>query len=563
MQGGRVDAGETPIRIHLSNQRARRAGLVAILATSFSLSAYAQDDDRATREAALAQAAEGRCEAALPALRAAAADLAILQARAVCENAVGDPTAALEAVEAGNALGDASGELALQEGIAHFRLGNPVAAETALEKAEAAGANPPERLLYEGLVALALRKNESAVRALESARRLDPGHVEPVASYYVGLARTELGQDQEARAALEKVRDEWPGTPWADEAIRALAADDEGPDGPWLWLETGYEYDDNAVLRGSDVRLPREIPGQEDTRFHYRLQTGSMLWSNGPWALGGLFQLDGTIHNELHDFDVTEPSLSLWIDRALTPETLARFELQTRYTWLESDPFRQAHAASLIVHHGWSKTVATTLRAGFHRENNRFSDEDIADGPGRVGAPCLSSSDLICSPPGVDESRVRNRDGNGFWIGAVQQVELGQRASVWGGYRFRRFSARGAEYSFASHEWELGTLIRLPAAFDLQLSGRYAFRAYRHSTSFPEPDAVFAGVQYGLRSGARRERDLRTEVILGRALTQQLRVEARWTHERVRSTASVFDYRRDRFGGYLILAFGSLGGGDS
>ena len=69
---------------------------------------------------------------------------------------------------------------------------------------------------------------------------------------------------------------------------------------------------------------------------------------------------------------------------------------------------------------------------------------------------------------------------------------------------------------------------------------------------------MFAGIQYGLSRSDRRERELRTRLVLGRNLTDSLRVEGRWHHERIRSTADLFDYRRDIFGGYLVLAFVSL-----
>ena len=180
-----------------------------------------------------------------------------------------------------------------------------------------------------------------------------------------------------------------------------------------------------------------------------------------------------------------------------------------------------------------------------------------------MGGFCLDAGDPVCSPPGLDESRARNRDGNGGWVGILHQVLLGEQATAWGGVRVRRFSARGSEYSFDSQELELGVLVGLPASIDLELSGRFARRSFRNPTTFPEPDEVFAGLQYGLRSRDRREQDLRTQLVLGRPLGKRLRFEARWVHERARSSADVFDYRRDILGGYLLLALGSLESGDS
>ncbi len=536
------------------------APLIVLALVSAAAEAVAAD-----RERLLARVAEGRCGAALPDLRSMplAADLELWWARALCENAEGNPGAALEAVRAAAALGVAGPELALQEGIAQFQLGDLAAADAALAVAAAGDASPPERLLYQGLVALGLRRPEEATHAFDTARQLDPIHVEPVASFYAGRARAEMGQEGEARAALERVQREWPGTSWAEQATRTLEALDEEQPGPWLLLELGGEYDDNAVLRGAGVRLPEEIQGQQDTRFSWRAQTGANLWNEGPWALGAMLDVSGQVHDDLSEFDHTEPLLSLWLDRSLGVDTLARIELTTSYAWVDGDPFRSAQAAAFTLHHAWNERSATSVRLGLHRDDYRFSDDDVPDGPGRPGAACLDPGDIVCSPPGLDESRARNRDGQGSWIGALQEFQLSERLNAWAGYRFHHYSARGQEYSFNSHDWELGMRVALPARFDLEASGRYLIRDYRHPSTFPEPDALIAGLQYGLSSSDHHERMLQTRLVLGRALGRRPRVEARWIHERVRSNVSVFDYRRDQFGGFVILALGSVEGGAS
>ncbi|MBW2244273.1 MAG: hypothetical protein JRH01_20005 [Deltaproteobacteria bacterium] len=533
---------------------------LALVSTAAEMAAAAPD-----RERLLAWVAEGRCGAALPDLRSASlgADLELWWARALCENAEGNPGAALEAVRTASALGLGSPELALQEGIAQFQLGDLLAAEGALAVAAEGDASPAERLLYQGLVALGLRRPEEATHAFDAARQLDPIHVEPVASFYAGRARAEMGQEAEARVALERVQREWPGSSWAEQAGRTLEALDAEQPGPWLVLELGGEYDDNAVLRGAGVRLPEEIQGQQDTRFSWRAQTGANLWNSGPWALGGMLDISGQIHDDLSEFDNTEPLLTLWLDRSLGVDTLARFELTTSYAWVDGDPFRSANAAAFTLHHAWSERSATSLRVGMHRDDYRFSDDDVPDGPGRPGAACLDPNDIVCSPRGIDESRARNRDGQGSWIGALHEFQLGAGVDAWGGYRFHRYSARGQEYTFDSHGWEIGMRVALPARFDLEASGRYALRHYRHPSTFPEPDALIAGLQYGLSSSDHRERMLQTRLVLGRALGRRLRIEARWLHERVRSNVSVFDYRRDQFGGFVILALGSVEGGAS
>ena len=494
------------------------AALVLLVAA-----AAAAQDAGDLRRRALTLASEGRCPAALPLLRQVAEPptAEVSTALAMCEILAGRSADALAAVGQARAQGIEGPELSLQEGIALFHLGDAAAAEAPLERAAAGGAHRAETLLYQGLVALSLGRPAEAVAALDEARRLDPGHVEPVASYYAAVARRTLGEDRDAREGLRDVRDTWPDTAWSLEAEKALAGGG-GPVGPWLEVTLGGAYDDNVVLAGTGVRLPEELPGQRDTLFAWNVQAGSTLWQDGPWALGGLAQVGGTIHDDLHDFDVTQPSVLLWLDRALDSRTLLRAELASSYAWVDSDPFRLSYAAALVGHRVWDERHASTLRLAFHRDDTKFADDDVPDGPGRVGAPCLDPSDLVCSPPGIDESRARNRDGNGAWLALVHQMAFGERHLAWGGLRFRRFSARGSEYSFDAQSLELGVRFGLPARFDLELSGIVARRHYRNPTTFPQPDEVFAGVQYGLDCCDRRETSLRTRLVLGHDFTGPL-----------------------------------------
>ena len=69
-------------------------------------------------------------------------------------------------------------------------------------------------------------------------------------------------------------------------------------------------------------------------------------------------------------------------------------------------------------------------------------------------------------------------------------------------------------------------------------------------------DMLVAGRQYGLSASQRREQELRTEVSLLRPITDRVVLEARWTWNRNRSTASVFDYTRNIVGAYVTFGFG-------
>src|SRR4029450_8517706 len=100
-----------------------------------------------------------------------------------------------------------------------------------------------------------------AALALERARGEGGDALEPMASYYAGGAWARASERGRARAALARVVAPFPATDWARQAQAALAGL-EARRPYWASLRAGYEYDDNVVLLGNGVALPREISSQ-------------------------------------------------------------------------------------------------------------------------------------------------------------------------------------------------------------------------------------------------------------------------------------------------------------
>ena len=103
---------------------------------------------------------------------------------------------------------------------------------------------------------------------------------------------------------------------------------------------------------------------------------------------------------------------------------------------------------------------------------------------------------------------------------------------------YRRFSADGTEYSFDAPELELGWQSALPAELVLTAGVRYAYRHYRHPTT------------YAPLGAERNEHDWRTELALRRPIWRRLSLETRWRYQRNRSNVGVFDYTRHVAGLY-------------
>jgi hypothetical protein len=171
------------------------------------------------------------------------------------------------------------------------------------------------------------------------------------------------------------------------------------------------------------------------------------------------------------------------------------------------------------------------------------------------GAPCLDEDDVVCGPRGLDEGRERNRDGEGFTVGLLHTVPLfSERAQLRAGYRYHHFGARGREYSYDAHEFLAELAARLPAGFELRVSGSWADQPFRHPSTFPDPDDLVSGLEYPL-SGSRRDDSFwQTEVALARPLTRHLTLSGSWRYQRSRSNVEVFDYRRQVLGVYLTVS---------
>ena len=531
------------------------ASALASLALASPHAARAATDPDIARRLAV----EGRCEAALPELARARelaprdADLALLQGE--CAIRLARYGEAIDALEAARALAPARSDVALQLAVARYHQGDLAGAETALREAEALGEQGAEVELYRGFLLLQRAEEPAAAAAaLERARALGGNAVEPVASYYAGIALAAADDRAAAREALERVVAEWPGTEWAREAERTLAKLEGGAPRRWLSLRAGYEYDDNVALLGNGVALARDLARQRDDRAAWLLQAGGELFRSGRWSAGAAVSYEGWLQADLSQFDLHYPSLVTWLDRDIREGTTARVALDADYAWVDNEPFYTSQGVGFVVFQRVGRFGTAEVGARYWRQNYLFPNDDVPDGPGDPGAPCLDDDDPFCGPPGIDEGRARNRDGDGFTVGVLHTFPmLWEMAQFRAGYRYHHFGARGSEYSYNAHELLGDVIVKLPAGFELRLAGRWADQPFRHFSTFPDPDDVQPGVEYPLSRSRRDESFLETEVAIARPITRYLTLSAAWRYQRSRSNVDVFDYRRNVLGVYATV----------
>jgi len=528
--------------------------------------AFAETHDDPRKAQAHRLVVEGRCAAALELLAKLVHDLPAdpkpLFWTAQCEVESGDYAAAQSALDAAIALDPNDGESRLLLAIALYHQEEFARSSDELETAaRLLGEERAEIDLYRGLLLLT-KTDAGAARSgaawLEHARALDQRAVEPMASFYAGLGWSTGRDDDRARAALERVVNEWPGTDWAQQAQHML--DRLGPGGRRVWgsLRAGFEYDSNAVLQGQGSALPQEISSQRDIRGVWQGQVGSELLRRGDWSIGASASYSGSVYRDIGSFDTQFPGGAFWIDRRLDEATTLRFVGDTAYAFVDYDDFLWTSRASLSAIHQWTRFGTTEVFARYWHDDYFVHSDDVLGANPATGT-CFPT-DVACGPPGLDERRARNRDGDGVAAGFLQTAVLPIEwpygsITVRGGYQFDSFDTRGTEYSYHAHTLAGGVRIDLPWRFALSADGSFSWRPYDHPTTFPDPP-IFGGIEYTLSPHDRNETTGIAAVTLERPITDWLLGSIGWRYERNSSNSQVFDYDRTILGAYLTATFG-------
>lgn len=528
-------------------------------------------EDTPDRRLAISLAREGRCEPALEVFArvqtSPPTDPEIARLEGACALRLQDFRRAIAALEAARALDPEDGDVDLQLAMAYYHAGRIDDARDAIDLAAARSPDRAEVLLYAGLVAYAEEDFDAAAGRLDAASRLSDAPVEPMASFFLGRARQGAAQDDRAREAFERVVREHPGTPWADEAERALAEIEAGPFAWWLTAELGYEFDDNALLRGRTVSLPEDVSRESDHRGFWFADLGATLFEVAGFVGGATLRYAGSEHAELDQFDTHAPGATLWVDRALDAGGTAlldgaslrlQYDFDTAFIDFKDDnrdPFVTSHLVGASFYKPWEDGAWTLIGAtvgiddyGYARPNT--PDNDL---PGGTNTACPVPLPT-CSPPGINEVDRADRDGVG--VGASLRhhltlpIEVAGLDRPWGeaGYRYVRYWSEGTEYDQQRHEVELSVGIALPFALALRATGRYAYAPYGNPTVFPDPGDVNPAQEYFLSTRDREEHETYARVSLERPIGESTVVTARYSRTRNRSNADVFDYDRHLFG---------------
>ncbi len=515
----------------------------AFLAVSLAVALGPAEPARAADEGAVLLlraeqlASAGLCEEALPVLREArelAPDLsraAMLEGE--CALREERYPQAIAALEDARRLDPELIRATLYLGIAHYELVDLEAAAIELDRAAELLPDQPDVHLYRALVLLEQARAEEAVAALDQARSLDPaGNVGPATAYFAGRAWLVAKDREKAERELGRVLEEYPGTPWAEEASRALEgtrARDKRRGG-WARFSAGMEYDDNVVLRGDGVVLPKDISDQAGARGVWFGRTGVELFRGTQWATGFFTGYYGSAHveGELRSFDTHYPTAALWFDRLIGESTYVRIQPDFAYAIVDNDDFLMETGVTQSLHHAFEE-------AGQGRAFFRFESRDYKY--------------RIVDPR-------EDRDGFNYIAGYDHSYFPTEKTELRGHVGANYYDSEGGEYSHIAPAVGVGLRQELPLDLTIDVDFRYRHEFYQNVSAFAAPNFATK----------RSDNVYAISALLERPLTENTKFSLRYRYENqdsnVRSLygnaccTRPFDYERNMIGGFFTVDFG-------
>ena len=535
---------------------ARWSALAAALSLATLVAAKASADDlSALRARAESLAASGRCEEALEVVAKAGAPddakLALLSGQ--CQIRLKRYAEAESSLERARALDPNLPNVDLSLGIARYHAGDFDGAREAFAAARTKGETSAELDLYDGLLLLQRADARDAATALDRARLSDPG-VEPVASFYSGLAWSSVDDRSRARESLNRVIQEAPGTPWAEAAQRALKDIDNRSPRKWLRMSVGAEYDTNVALLGYGVVLPPGISHQGDVRAVWWADAGAEVLRTENWAGGVRAHYYGNAQGTRHQFNEEYPGAGFWVDRRVDDSTNLRLEYDYGYAWVGgADPYLSGNTTTFSLLHNWGDAGTTVVSTEAVWDNYFFPRQPIP-AQGSPGANCM----LECAPVGLNIHQALDADGFGATTGFDHAVPLPWNGTIVnGGYRYQFYNSEGSEWKYTGHELHLGVHTNLPFAVRLYVVGSYTYRPFENPSVFPNSSALRLGqiqnTAYRQNGFNRRDNAYQVEVGLERKITDSLSVSVRYNYLDNDSNTDVYRYTRQIVGGYLTL----------
>ncbi|MCC6238718.1 MAG: tetratricopeptide repeat protein [Phycisphaerales bacterium] len=377
---------------------------------------------------------------------------------------------------------------------------------------------------------------DQAARSFEVARKAG-GVEEESAEFYQGLTYLRMRDLVRARSIYREAglggADRDPTVAAASRQLDDVLASQQRSSRPWeLQITTGYEYDTNVLLIGSNIALPTEISNREDGRFVLQPR-GSYSFYRKPNIDVGV-EANGyfTFQQDITSFDISSYQIGPYVNYKLAENLHASARYGFNYVEFGHEKYLTRH---LIT----PQLTLINPKGGYTSAYFQYQLNDFA-----------TEYD--------DPLKTFDRDGNSYVLGLVQGIpvpslfDAQQKANIDLSYRVTYQDTQGQEYQGILQT--LGVAYYTPLPFwnlRLDLGGTLTYEAYRNPSQFDDP---------GNRS---RRRDL--EYVLSIGVTHKindkasLRVDYAYTNHNsnieMTGSGDPFDYNRSIVGVRFIYTF--------
>ena len=329
----------------------------------------------------------GDFEAALTKFRdaeQAGADARVAFYLGVVLNRLRRPLEAMQRLAAAELAGVRVGTLDFEVGWAAVNLGQWRHAITRLRRYDRARPGNPKVAEFIGRAYAGLGNYGAAKVWLAEAVRRDPA-VKPTVDYYLALIARAEGDDEAARAALERIRREAPDSPVA----KALGAP---PRQPWrIVVSAGGGYNDNVIGLGEGVVLPTDISDQASP-FITATANGSYEWRvTDADSLVGSYAFRTDDYSKINSADLMDHTFSGAYRRRISRDLSVVFGGAGQYSLLDDHLFRNQYSLGPSVAYRPADWLITELAYTFSLSVYRGAFTEAQDRDSRTHGANLNA----------------------------------------------------------------------------------------------------------------------------------------------------------------------------
>lgn len=310
---------------------------------------------------------------------------------------------------------------------------------------------------------------DKAAASFEIARA-QGGVEQESAEFYQGLTYLRMRDLVKARAIYREAgtggADRDPTVAAASRQLDGVLAGQQRAPRPWeLQLTASYEYDTNVMLLGSNVALPGQISGDNDSRLMLQPRGSYTLYRNSKFDVGvegnGYF----TFQQDIPSFDIASYQAGPYMNYKLADNLYASARYGFNYIEFGHESYLTRNL--LTPQLTWVQPNKGYTSAYYQLQNNAFKDQ---------------------------ENTPFDRDGNNHVFGIVQGFTLpalfqeGEKSNLEFNYRFTYQDTQGEEYY--GYLNTLGVVYYTPLPFwklRADVGATVTFEDYQNPSLFDDP----------------------------------------------------------------------------